>query len=257
MATRADGSGGTASARDITPAQLAATWKKSGGFDSLRKQLLADFINAPEMAKFLTDLDVSLPALLASTPSIARQERKDRPNAVIRSMKQIETLKPQIKLTEKRLREDETVAKRIDQELARSLCQLRGVPFVEEPEPKAERPAEVGGREGTAPSPVPKADESPNPAMTPEDKDSSAVASPTQTLSATTSTKPPAAPLPATQPSEPEDVDMPSVGQAESPSTSGVDSKEAITTGQAAVPAEADDDVEMKPSIPDVSEEST
>lgn len=254
------------------------------------------------MAKFLTDLDVSLPALLASTPSIARQERKDRPNAVIRSMKQIETLKPQIKLTEKRLREDETVAKRIDQELARSLCQLRGVPFVEEPEPKAERPAEVGGREGTAPSPVPKADESPSsfrsfsrcrphadfsacaadPAMTPEDKDSSAVASPTQSksepvdsngsaaprlvdatqseqsaLSATTSTKPPAAPLPATQPSEPEDVDMPSVGQAESPSTSGVDSKEAITTGQAAVPAEADDDVEMKPSIPDVSEEST
>jgi hypothetical protein len=187
MATPTGGPGGAASAREITPAQLAATWKKSGGFDSLRKQLLADFINAvrtaaedakssiqarltgircvpqPEKDKFLADLDVSLPALLASTPSIARQERKDRPNAVIRSMKQIETLKPQIKLAEKRLREDETVAKRIDQELARSLCQLRGVPFVEEPKPKAAIPAEVGGGEGSGPSPVPKADERPSP----------------------------------------------------------------------------------------------
>ena len=119
-------------------------------------------MSQPEKDKFLADLDVSLPALLASTPSIARQERKDRPNAVIRSMKQIEILKPQIKLTEKRLREDETVAKRIDHELARSLCQLRGVPFVEEPEPTATIPAEVGAGDGTGPSPVPKGDELPS-----------------------------------------------------------------------------------------------
>lgn len=119
-------------------------------------------VSQPEKDKFLADLDVSLPALLASTPSIARQERKDRPNAVIRSMKQIETLKPQIKLTERRLREDETVAKRIDHELARALCKLRGVPFVEEPEPTATVPAEVGAGERSGPSPIPKGGELPS-----------------------------------------------------------------------------------------------
>jgi hypothetical protein len=48
---------------------------------------------------------------------------------------------------------------------------------------------------------------------------------------------------------------MPSV-EAEM-STSGVDSKDAILTGQAAVPGEADDDVEMKASVADVPEGST
>ncbi|GAA5870637.1 hypothetical protein JCM3774_001709 [Rhodotorula dairenensis] len=131
------------STNETTPEQLAAAWKKGGGFDSLRKQLLAEFLSAPQKDKFLADLDVSLPALLASTPSIARQERKDRPNAVIRSMKQIETLRPQIKATEKRLREDDAIASRIDRELARSLCQIRGVPFVEPEETKAAVSAEV------------------------------------------------------------------------------------------------------------------
>ena len=37
----------------------------------------------------------------------------------------------------------------------------------------------------------------------------------------------------------------------------GVDSKDATLTGQAAVPGEANDDVEMKPSIADVPEGST
>lgn len=48
---------------------------------------------------------------------------------------------------------------------------------------------------------------------------------------------------------------MPAV-EAES-STGGVDSKDAILTGQVAVPGAADDDVDMKPSVPDVSEGST
>lgn len=39
--------------------------------------------------------------------------------------------------------------------------------------------------------------------------------------------------------------------------TSGVDSKDAILTGQAAVSGEADDDFEMKPSVADVPEGST
>lgn len=40
-------------------------------------------------------------------------------------------------------------------------------------------------------------------------------------------------------------------------STGGVDSRDATLTGQAAVPGEANDDVEMKPSIADVPEGST
>lgn len=119
-----------------------------------------------------------------------------------------------------------------------------------------------------------------DPAKTPEDNDSSAIAPPVQiksepvdsngsaapqlagadqseqsAMAATPSTGPPAAPLPPAQPSEPEDTDMPSV-EAEM-STSGVDSKDAILTGQAAVPGEADDDVEMKASVADVPEGST
>ncbi|POY71756.1 hypothetical protein BMF94_5117 [Rhodotorula taiwanensis] len=127
----------SASSGEVTPAQLAAAWKKRGGFDSLRKQLLADFLTAPEKDKFLSDLDVSLPALLASTPSIARQDKKDRPAAVIRSMKQIETLKPQTKALEKRLRQDDGLSRRIQAELRRSLCELKGVPYIEDSQPEA------------------------------------------------------------------------------------------------------------------------
>ncbi|BGP55210.1 hypothetical protein JCM8202_003786 [Rhodotorula sphaerocarpa] len=117
---------------EVTPAQLAAAWKKRGGFDSLRKQLLADYLRSPEKDKLMSDLDNLLPALLASTPSIARQDKKDRPSAVIRTMTQIETLKPQVKGVERRLRDEEDTAKRIRTELKRSLCDLKGVPFVEE-----------------------------------------------------------------------------------------------------------------------------
>lgn len=69
------------------------------------------------------------------------------------------------------------------------------------------------------------------------------------------STEPPAASLPPAQPSQTEDIDMPLI--EDEICTSGVDSKDAILTGQAAVSGEADDDFEMKPSVADVPEGST
>lgn len=63
-------------------------------------------------------------------------------------MKQIETLRPQIKAAERRLREDDAIASRIDSELARSLCQIKGVPYVEPEETKEAAPAEAPHESG-------------------------------------------------------------------------------------------------------------
>ncbi|GAA5982072.1 hypothetical protein JCM10908_004725 [Rhodotorula pacifica] len=276
MATVVNGPPDTAPPKEVTPEQLAATWKKRGGFDSLRKQLLADFLNAPEKDKFLADLDVSLPALLASTPSIARQDRKDRPNAVIRSMKQIETLKPQIKATEKRLREDEAIAKRMDKELARSLCEIRGVPFVdvdeEEPKPTlntgnqvrdeassiAERNAEEKpdsteqiDADSATPSAQVKTEETSTTInasqQTPHAAaDSTSEPLPTDGKAAEPSTSSITAPL-----SAPADLDMHAAG---APDAS--EPQERLAAGPAPMLIK-DEDVEMKPAVPTPEPEST
>lgn len=149
---------------ELTPHALAALWKKQGGFDSLRKQLLTDFLASvrplssslalpvhshadpspsptqPERDALLSRLDALLPTLL-SHPPVSRQARKDRPASALAELDRRLALKEwsdkldvQLRTTEKGKggKGGKRVGRRVEKELARTLRTARGQKVEEE-----------------------------------------------------------------------------------------------------------------------------
>ncbi|GAA5835560.1 hypothetical protein JCM11251_002964 [Rhodosporidiobolus azoricus] len=155
----------------ITPQKLAELWKKQGGFDSLRKQLLADFLASPDRDALLTRLDTLLPLVLSQTPSLPRLARKDRPATALAEVERRDALKETMDKLEVRLRstrerdaEGKRIGsrakegRRIERELGNALRKARGVEeMMEESEESEVEEAVVVKKEETAPSPAPSA----------------------------------------------------------------------------------------------------
>ncbi|GAA5964037.1 hypothetical protein JCM21900_001254 [Sporobolomyces salmonicolor] len=118
---------------ELTPTQLAALWKKQGGFDALRKQLLQDFLSSPDKDALLTQLDTLLPALLSSSPSLARQPRKDRPAFVLAEAEKRGALEEAVKGAESELRKTREggkargIGRRVERELRGCLRRTSGL----------------------------------------------------------------------------------------------------------------------------------
>ncbi|GAA5901459.1 hypothetical protein JCM6882_006283 [Rhodosporidiobolus microsporus] len=155
------------SADEITPQKLAELWKKQGGFDSLRKQLLADFLASPDRDALLTRLDTLLPLVFSQTPSLPRLPRKDRPATALSELKKRDALKECMDKLEVRLRATREKGtgtgrsrakegRRVERELANTLRRARGVEGEElESEESEEEEAVVVKKEETAPPPAP------------------------------------------------------------------------------------------------------
>ncbi|GAA6002525.1 hypothetical protein JCM10207_001162 [Rhodosporidiobolus poonsookiae] len=111
---------------EITPQDLAAQFKKDGHFDSLRRDLLASFLSSPDRDALSSRLDAVLPTLLASSPSIARHQRKDRPAAVLAELEKRGVLRESAGRLEGRLRAKKGKGKRVERELGRTLRRARG-----------------------------------------------------------------------------------------------------------------------------------
>ncbi|BGP15964.1 hypothetical protein JCM10213_004779 [Rhodosporidiobolus nylandii] len=111
---------------ELTPHALAQLWKKHGGFDALRRQLVQDFLASPDKDALLARLDAVLPPLLAGSPALQRQARKDRPAYVLGELERREVLKPEKERVEGRLRADKGKGKRVERELRNALRRSRG-----------------------------------------------------------------------------------------------------------------------------------
>ncbi|GAA5903685.1 hypothetical protein JCM5296_002118 [Sporobolomyces johnsonii] len=188
----------TPSAGELTPTQLAALWKKQGGFDALRKQLLQDFLSSPDKDALLTQLDTLLPALLSSSPSLARQPKKDRPAFVLAEAEKRGALKEAVKGVEgglRKTREDgkaRGIGRRVERELRRCLRSARGMDGDGEEEEESEEeetPAVQAQAEPSVSTPLP-----PPPSV-------SAVSLPLPSDPTTLASAPIPAPLPAATPS--------------------------------------------------------
>ncbi|KAJ8295056.1 Autophagy-related protein 11 [Rhodotorula toruloides] len=134
---------GSSTAPELTPKQLAEQWKRQGGLDALRKQLLQDFLASPDRDQLLSSLDTLLPTVLSSSTTLTRLPRKDRPSAVLRTLQQRVALREPVGKLEGELRSGKGKGKRVERELRRCLCEARGVPFVEEESMEEEVKPEV------------------------------------------------------------------------------------------------------------------
>ncbi|BGP31875.1 hypothetical protein JCM10296v2_003653 [Rhodotorula toruloides] len=138
---------GPSTAPEVTPKQLAEQWKRQGGLDALRKQLLQDFLASPDRDQLLSSLDTLLPTLLSSSNTLTRLPRKDRPAAVLRTLQQRSALREPVGKLEGELRSGKGKGKRVERELRRCLCEARGVPFIEEGDAEDEVKIEVKAEE--------------------------------------------------------------------------------------------------------------
>uniref|UniRef100_A0A0K3CBN3 BY PROTMAP: gi/342319868/gb/EGU11813.1/ Proteophosphoglycan 5 [Rhodotorula glutinis ATCC 204091] n=1 Tax=Rhodotorula toruloides TaxID=5286 RepID=A0A0K3CBN3_RHOTO len=125
---------GPSTAPELTPKQLAEQWKRQGGLDALRKQLLQDFLASPDRDQLLSSLDTLLPTLLSSSTTLTRLPRKDRPAAVLRTLQQRSALREPVGKLEGELRSGKGKGKRVERELRRCLCEARGCPTPSSPQ---------------------------------------------------------------------------------------------------------------------------
>ncbi|BGP39826.1 hypothetical protein JCM10449v2_003778 [Rhodotorula kratochvilovae] len=132
MAARAQPSPSAPLPDELTPRQLADAWKKDGGFDRLRKQLLHDFLTSPEKDALLADLDSLLPTLLASTTSLARHPRQARLGETTALLDKRGKLSAPVVHLENRLRSGKGVGRSVERELRRVMCEKKGLPYEED-----------------------------------------------------------------------------------------------------------------------------
>ncbi|GAA5983215.1 hypothetical protein JCM11641_006853 [Rhodosporidiobolus odoratus] len=132
---------------ELTPQHLAELWKKQGGFDLLRRELLNEFLASPERDALLTRLDTLLPTLLSSTPAVARQARRDRSSYLTSELERRDALKEASDKLEVRLSGKKGAGKRVERELRDIMRKEKGLP-----------PAEVGENDAmeTIESPIPR-----------------------------------------------------------------------------------------------------
>ncbi|GAA5822684.1 hypothetical protein JCM3770_003367 [Rhodotorula araucariae] len=123
---------------ELTPRQLADAWKKDGGFDRLRKQLLHDFLASPEKDALLADLDSLLPTLLATTTSLARHPRQARLAETTTLLEKRGQLSAPVVHLENRLRSGKGVGRSVESELRRVMCEKKGLPYEEVKEDDSE-----------------------------------------------------------------------------------------------------------------------
>ncbi|BGP47931.1 hypothetical protein JCM10450v2_003797 [Rhodotorula kratochvilovae] len=179
MAARAQPSPSAPLPDELTPRQLADAWKKDGGFDRLRKQLLHDFLTSPEKDALLADLDSLLPTLLASTTSLARHPRQARLGETTALLDKRGKLSAPVVHLENRLRSGKGVGRSVERELRRVMCEKKGLPYEEDkddeeeektPEvpllrPEPVRPTQQSAASPAAePEPPAKVDPAPSPA---------------------------------------------------------------------------------------------
>ncbi|GAA5944750.1 hypothetical protein JCM3775_006487 [Rhodotorula graminis] len=138
-------------AEELTPRQLADAWKKQGGFDRLRKQLLGDFLQSPEKDALVAELDALLPTLLSTTPSLARTPRQTRVAETASLLDKRGALNAPVLRLENRLQSGKGVGKTVERELKRAMCDAKGLPYVEDPADLLAEKEEVAKIE---PSPV-------------------------------------------------------------------------------------------------------
>ncbi|GAA6027327.1 hypothetical protein JCM8097_002596 [Rhodosporidiobolus ruineniae] len=241
---------------ELTPAKLAALWKKQGGFDQLRKHILADFLASPDRDALLARLDALLPTVLASTPSLARQSRAARPATVLAELEKRDAIKEGMDKLEVRLRGKKREGRRIERELGRTLRRARGEEVGEEEDSEEEGEGEVKGE-----YPVPTA-----PPANPSTPASSAVptlAPPTPAPAADSVPAPPPsaspavpspslttpAPAPPATPLEAGDSAIETVAEAALPADEA-----AVELPGKAEEANGDGDVEMQDAPPVVAE---
>ncbi|KAK4702770.1 hypothetical protein P7C70_g3452, partial [Phenoliferia sp. Uapishka_3] len=65
-----------------TPQELASLFRLGGGYDSLRRQLMADFLNSPDKATFDARLDSIIPVAL-SRPTPSTTTKQDRHHTIV------------------------------------------------------------------------------------------------------------------------------------------------------------------------------
>ncbi|GAA5916325.1 hypothetical protein JCM8208_007394 [Rhodotorula glutinis] len=138
-------------ADELAPRQLADAWKKQGGFDRLRKQLLVDFLHSPEKDALVAELDSLLPTLLSTTPSLARTPRQTRVAETASLLDKRGALNAPVLRLENRLQSGKGVGKTVERELKRAMCEAKGVPYVDDPADLLAEKEEVARVE---PSPV-------------------------------------------------------------------------------------------------------
>ncbi|GAA6002113.1 uncharacterized protein JCM10292_000760 [Rhodotorula paludigena] len=136
---------------ELTPRQLADAWKRQGGFDTVRKQLLVDFLQSEDRAALLAELDTLLPSILASTPSLAQKPKHLRPAEVLSLVEQRGTLNGTVSAVEGRLRAQRGKGRKVERELRKVLCEKKGIPFVDDGrEDEEEEPVVVVKKEEPA-----------------------------------------------------------------------------------------------------------
>ncbi|GAA5855718.1 hypothetical protein JCM5353_005810 [Sporobolomyces roseus] len=90
--------------QELTPQQLATSWKKTGQFDKLRKQFLQDFLNSSDKETLMKELDAILPSLISdAVPPLDRIPRKDRPTHLMTALDKSNTLSPNLDKVKTRL----------------------------------------------------------------------------------------------------------------------------------------------------------
>ncbi|GJN89199.1 hypothetical protein Rhopal_002177-T1 [Rhodotorula paludigena] len=185
---------------ELTPRQLADAWKRQGGFDTVRKQLLVDFLQSDDRAALLAELDTLLPSILASTPSLAQKPKHLRPAEVLSLVEQRGTLNGTVNAVEGKLRAQRGKGRKVERELRKVLCEKKGIPFVDDGrEDEEEEPVVVVKKEEPAVEQS-KQDEASHPQASPADgqvKPDEVVAAPSADVemsdAAPSGTAPPAA----------------------------------------------------------------
>ncbi|GAA5928436.1 uncharacterized protein JCM15063_003878 [Sporobolomyces koalae] len=108
---------------ELTPTHLATLWKKTGEFDKLRKQLLADFLASADKDALVTHLDSILPGLLTDTaPPLSRIPRKDRPAHIMAALDRQDLLqrnldKARTRLTKTGTRGSKGLGRKVERQL--------------------------------------------------------------------------------------------------------------------------------------------
>lgn len=173
---------------ELTPRQIADSWKKQGGFDRLRKQLLVDFLQSvrpsplctphtysadsepltqPEKDALVAELDSLLPTLLSTTPSLARTPRQTRVAETASLLDKRGALNAPVLRLENRLQSGKGVGKTVERELKRAMCEAKGLPYIENPADLLAEKEEVAklevppARLGAEPAAEPRDDPSP------------------------------------------------------------------------------------------------
>ncbi|GAA6064623.1 hypothetical protein JCM10212_006068 [Sporobolomyces blumeae] len=134
---------------EVTPAELARLWKKSGQFDRLRKQLLSDFLASADHEALVAKLDSLVPTLIErSDPPLSRIPRKDRPPVLVADLDRAHVLESALERVKQRLERkgakgSKGIGRTVERELRGCLSDARGLERSQE-EPDSEEGEEEG-----------------------------------------------------------------------------------------------------------------